>query len=164
MQFLFPCLFFALCMYSSQNSLQVSKMCHLCWFTYLIICWEWPFLIEFAGGFIMFLRWRQTQWRRSINNWGYPDPFKPKILLLTDGDRLLTRKDLENVGSFHSKTPIYSLWVWWCFFKSGTLPLTLHKFNKIVYFSKFLRKTPRRAKPILTAGENPLLMTLRTKT
>ena len=34
---------------------------------------------------------------------------------------------------------------------------------KIVYFSKFLRKTPRLAKPIPTAGENPLLMTLNKK-
>ena len=42
---------------------------------------------------------------------------------------------------------VYSLWVGWCLFKSGTLPLTLHKFIKIVYFSIFSRKTPRRAKP-----------------
>ena len=50
---------------------------------------------------------------------------------------------------------VYSLWVGWCLFKSGTLPLTLQKFIKIVYFSNFLT--------IPTAGENPLLMTLRTK-
>ena len=58
---------------------------------------------------------------------------------------------------------VYSLWTGWCLFKSGTLPLTLQKFIKIVYFSNFLRKMPRRAKPIPTAGENPLLMTFRTK-
>ena len=56
---------------------------------------------------------------------------------------------------------VYSLWAGWCLFKSGTLPLTLQKFIKIV--TNFLRKVPRRAKPIPTAGENPLLMTLRTK-
>ena len=39
----------------------------------------------------------------SINNWGYPDSFKPKTLLLTDGDLLLTRKDPEKVGSFFPK-------------------------------------------------------------
>ena len=50
---------------------------------------------------------------------------------------------------------VYSLWVGWCLFKSGTLPLTLQKFIKIVYFSNFLRKMPRRAKPIPTMGENP---------
>ena len=32
---------------------------------------------------------------------------------------------------------VYSLWVGWCLFKSGTLPLTLQKFIKIVYFSNF---------------------------
>ena len=45
------------------------------------------------------------QWRRSINNWGYPDSFKPKILWLTDSDHLLTREGPEKVGSFYSKTP-----------------------------------------------------------
>ena len=34
----------------------------------------------------------------------------------------------------------------------------LHKFIKIVYFSKFFKKMPRQAKPIPTAGEIPLLM------
>ena len=35
---------------------------------------------------------------------GYPDSFKPKTLLLTDGDHLLTREGPEKVGSFYSKT------------------------------------------------------------
>ena len=57
------------------------------------------FLIEFAG--------RETQIRRSIkaiNNWEYSDSFKPKTLLLTDGDHLLTREGPEKVGSFYSET------------------------------------------------------------
>ena len=38
---------------------------------------------------------------------------------------------------------VYSFWVMgWCLCKSGTLMLTLHKFIKIAYFSKVLRKTP----------------------
>ena len=39
--------------------------------------------------------YRQMQSRRSIkaiNNWGYPDSFKPNTLLLTDGDHLLARE------------------------------------------------------------------------
>ena len=59
---------------------------------------------------------------------------------------------------------VYSLWVGWCLFRSGTLPLMLHKFIKTVSFQTFFRKTPRWAKPIPTAGENPLLITLWTKT
>ena len=43
-----------------------------------------------------------------------------------------------------------------------TLPL--HKFIEIVSFSKFFGKTSRRAEPIPTAGEKPLLINLRTKT
>ena len=35
---------------------------------------------------------------------------------------------------------VYSLWVGRCLFKSGTLPLALQKFIKIVYFSNFLKK------------------------
>ena len=58
---------------------------------------------------------------------------------------------------------VYSLWVRWCLFKSGTLPLTLHKFIRSVSFLKFFRKTPRWAKSVPTAGEKPLLITLRTK-
>ena len=57
-----------------------------------------------------------------------------------------------------------SLWVGWCLYKSRTLPLTLHKFIKAVSFLKFFRKTRRWAKSVPTAGENPLLITLRTKT
>ena len=41
---------------------------------------------------------------KAINNWEYPDSFKPKTLLLTDGDHLLTREGPEKVGSFYSKT------------------------------------------------------------
>ena len=40
----------------------------------------------------------------AINNWGYPDSFKPKTLLLNDGDHLLTLEGPEKVGSFYSKT------------------------------------------------------------
>ena len=36
---------------------------------------------------------------------GDTDSFKPKTLLRTDGDHLLTREGPENVGSFYSKTP-----------------------------------------------------------
>ena len=32
---------------------------------------------------------------KAINNWGYPDSFKPKTLSLTDGDHLLTREGPE---------------------------------------------------------------------
>ena len=35
-----------------------------------------------------------------------------------------------------------SLWVLWCLFKSGTLPLTLHNFIKTVSVPKLFRKTP----------------------
>ena len=59
---------------------------------------------------------------------------------------------------------VHSLWAGWCLFKSGILPLTLHKFIKIDSFSKLFRKTPRRAEPLPIARENPLLTTLRTKT
>ena len=41
---------------------------------------------------------------QAINNWGYPYSFKPKTLLLTDSDHLLTREGPEKVGSFYSKT------------------------------------------------------------
>ena len=41
---------------------------------------------------------------KAINNWEYPDSFKPKTLLLIDGDHLLTREGPEKVGSFSSKT------------------------------------------------------------
>ena len=34
---------------------------------------------------------------------GYPDSFKPKTLLLTDGDHLLTREGPEKVGTFIPK-------------------------------------------------------------
>ena len=40
---------------------------------------------------------------KAINNWEYPDSFKPKTLLLTDSDHL-TREGPEKVGSFYSKT------------------------------------------------------------
>ena len=41
---------------------------------------------------------------KAINNWGYPDSFKPKTLLLTDGHHYLTQKGPKKVGSFHCKT------------------------------------------------------------
>ena len=41
---------------------------------------------------------------KAINNWEYSDSFKPKTLLLIDGDHLLTREGPEKVGSFYSKT------------------------------------------------------------
>ena len=152
------------------------------------ICWERPSVIEFAGGFIMFLKVKKNAVKAiTINNCGYPYSFKPKTLLLTDGDHFLTWEGPEKVRSFYSKAPtliteteqkvntssrcsnfavvdhvVY--WVRWCLLKSGTLPLTLDKFIKTVSFPKFFRKTPRWAEPIPTAGENPLLITLRAKT
>ena len=41
---------------------------------------------------------------KAINNCEYPDLFKPKTLLLTDCDHLLTQEGPEKVGSFYSKT------------------------------------------------------------
>ena len=50
------------------------------------------------------LRGKDKQSIKAVNNWEYPDSFKPKTLLLTDGDHPLSREGPEKVGSFHFKT------------------------------------------------------------
>ena len=183
--FHFLCLFFVLYMYSSQNSLQVSKMWHLCWFTYdLHMIYNnmlrmavldrirgWLYYVSIRGednrsegdqspGQSIIGIFRFVQAQNTLADWRWPPsypkrPWKSGKLLFQNPNIDHRNWAKLNTSLRCSKFAIvdhvvYSLWVGWCLFKLGTLPLTLHKFNKIVYFSKFLRKTPRRAKPIPT--------------
>ena len=155
------------------------------------ICWELPFLIEFAGGFIMLSRGEEECCDQSIiigdipairsspkhsrwlTEWEWPHsylrrPWKTKKFLFQSPNfdhrnwaKINTSLCCSNFAVVDHA--VYSLWVGWCLFKSGILPLTLHKFIKSVSFSTFIRKTSRWAKSVPTAGEKHLLITLRTK-
>ena len=158
-------------MYSSQNSLQVSKMWQLCWFTYDLCVKNGRSYSQFLGGFIMFSRGKEKcsegdgdqsiigdiLIRSSPKHYCWPlsylrRPWKSRKLLFQNTNFDHRNWAKTNTSLCCSKLAVvdhvvYSLWVGWSLFKSGTLPLMSHKFIKVDSFSKLFRKTPRRAKP-----------------
>ena len=98
-----PCLFFVLYIYS----VRIHERCGICVDLYMIYNYMLgiALLDSFRGWFYyVFIRGKEKRSEGDLYNWGYPDSFKPKTLLLTDGNHLLTRKGPEQVGSFYSKT------------------------------------------------------------
>ena len=84
---------------------------------------------------------------KAIDNWEYPDSFKPK-----------THSCLLTVTTFLPENALKSRKLLFQNPNIDHVAVNVTQIHENVYFSKFLRKIPRRAKPIPTAGENPLLI------